>query len=201
MVIYNSGPVSRDLKLWVKTLSLCCVVAIILLLFPVFALCSDLLTDSKEYKDKDFQKGCISDYSGLAKGADINWVWVKQGTQLAGHRLVIGKFENLSDELRSSQIEEIKSIFKEFFDKLKGDRGTLTAELCVYEVQKFSAGKAWIPFAGGHEMQAGMGVELNVRDRGGKLVAKVRHFAREGSRVEDAAQEVAEDLKKYFANN
>jgi hypothetical protein len=184
-----------------KTVHIFCLVFAAVLIFPLGAFCApERLVNSDEYKDKDFHKGCISDYGNMAKGDDIDWVWVSPGTTLSGHRLTIARFENKSDELRSSQEEEIKSIFKEFFGKLKGDKGTLTADMCIYEVQKFSAGKAWIPFAGGHQMQAGVGVELSLKDKG-KTVASFRHFARQGSRAEDAAQEVAEDLKKYIADH
>ena len=179
-----------------------CLVFAAVMIFPMAAFCEpERLVNSSDYKDKDFRKGCISDYGDMVKGDDIDWVWVSPGITLGGHKLNIARFENKSDGLRSSQEVEIKSIFREFFGKIKGDKGTLTADMCIYEVQKFSAGKAWIPFAGVHQMQTGVGVELKLKDKGGKTIAKFRHFAREGARVEDAAQEVAEDLKKYIADH
>jgi len=175
---------------------------IAVVMFPVIAYCSpERLVDSSDYKDKDFVKGCMSDYGDMVKGDDIEWVWVSPGTSLAGHKLSIAKFDNKTDDLRKVQVDEITSIFKEFLGKLKGDKETVSADICIYEVQKFSAGKALIPFAGGHQMQAVIGVELVIKGTGGKTIAKFRHFAREGSRVEDAAQEVAEDLKKYIAKH
>jgi len=175
---------------------------IAVIMFPVIAFCSpERLVDSSDYKDKDFIKGCLSDYGDLVKGDDIEWVWVSPGTTLAGHKLSMAKFDNKTEELRKAQVDEIKDIFKEVLGKLKGDKEALSADICIYEVQKFSAAKAWIPFAGGHQMQAGIGVELVIKNAGGKAVAKFRHFAREGARVEDAAQEVAEDLKKYISEN
>ncbi|MBI5612977.1 MAG: hypothetical protein HY942_07925 [Gammaproteobacteria bacterium] len=179
-----------------------CVACLMFLILPLDALSeSALLVNSKEYKDKDFIKGCISDYSDLVEGNDVNWVWIAPGVKLADFRVTLGKFENKSDELRSSQVGEIKSIFQEFLGKLNGEKGFLTADVCIYEVQKFSQGKAWIPFAGGHQMQAGVGAEAIVKGGDGKTVAKFRHFAREGARIEDAAQEVAEDLMKYMKKN
>jgi len=167
---------------------------------PVIVFCSpERLVDSSDYKDKDFIKGCMPDYGDLVKGDDIEWVWVSPGTTLAGHKLSIASFDNKTEELRNAQVDEIKAIFNEFLGKLKGGKEALSADICIYEVQKFSAGKAWIPFVGGHQMQAGIGVELVIKNAGGKPVAKFRHFAREGARVEDAAQEVAEDLKKYIS--
>lgn len=176
-------------------------VMLIASMFPCSAFCnSEMLTDSNEYKDKDFHKGCISDYKDLAKGDRIDWIWAKSGVKLADYALSIDKFENLTDDIRSSQVDDIKSIFKEFFGKLKGGKGTLSASMCIYEVQKFSPGKAWIPYAGGHLMNAGLGVEMILSDKG-KTVAKIRHFARQGSRLEDAAEETAADLKKYISKH
>ena len=175
---------------------------IAVIMFPVIAFCSpERLVDSSDYKDKDFIKGCLSDYGDLVKGDDVEWVWVSPGTTLAGHKLSLAKLDNKTEELRKAQVDEIKDIFKEVLGKLKGDKEALSADICVYEVQKFSSGKAWIPFAGFHQMQSGIGVELVIKNAGGKPVAKLRHFAREGARVEDAAQEVAEDLKKYISAN
>jgi hypothetical protein len=170
-------------------------------MIPLSALCApEKLVDSDEYKGKDFLKGCITDYKELAKGDGIDWVWLAPGVTLADYSLTIAKFENKTEEIRSAQLEDIKSVFKEFLGKLKGSKGTLSANICIYEVQKFSPGKAWIPFAGGHQMQAGVGVEMILSDKG-KTVARFRHFARNGSRLEDAAEETATDLKKYVSKH
>jgi len=96
-------------------------------------------------------------------------------------------------------VEEVKSIYKEIFSKLKGSgAGVLTADICIYEFQKFSAGKAWIPFAGGHQMQAGMGVEIILRNREGAVVAKIRDMARSGMNPTDAADESASNIRKHL---
>jgi hypothetical protein len=170
------------------------------LLSPLSAVCApERLIDSSDYKDKDFIKGCISDYSDMVKGDDIDWVWISPGTVLAQNRIAVGKFENTSDELRSTQFEGVKTTFKEILSKVKGEgKGMLTADICIYEYQKFSPGKAWIPFVGGHQMQAGMGVEMILRDKGGKTVAKLRDMARSGTTPEEAADESATNLKKYI---
>ena len=184
-----------------STIRLICLVSLLSTMIPLSAFCgSDKLVDSNDYKDKDFQKGCISNYSDLAKGDGIDWAWVTPGVNLADYRLTLDKFENLTDDIKNSQVEDVKSVFKEYLGKLKGTKGTLTASMCIYEVQKFSPGKAWIPYAGGHMMQAGLGVEMILSDKG-KTVAKIRHFARQGSRLEDAAEETASDLKKYISKH
>jgi hypothetical protein len=183
--------------------SLRCIALLLLVavMLPLSAFCaSEKLVESDEYKDKDFRKGCLSDYKDLTKGDQIDWVWLNPGVTLGDYSLTIAKFENKTDDIRSAQLEDIRSVFKEILGKLKGSKGTLSANICVYEVQKFSPGKAWIPFAGGHQMQAGVGVEVILSDKGA-TVAKFRHFARNGSRLEDAADETANDLKKYISKH
>jgi len=59
----------------------------------------------------------------------------------------------------------------------------------------------WIPFAGGKLMQAGVGIEMVLRDEHGKPVAKFRHSAREGAQIETAIHEVDNDLMKYIAKH
>ena len=187
-----------------KTFGRCvCVALLLVLLIPLTALCApERLVDSSDYKDKDFVKGCIGDYSDMVKGDDLDWVWISPGTVLANYRVSIGKFENISEELRSSQVEGVKNTYKEILTKAKGEgKGVLTADICVYEFQKFSAGKAWIPFAGGHQMQAGIGVELILKNKDGKTVAKLRDRARSGMQPEDAADESATNLKKYVGKH
>jgi hypothetical protein len=175
--------------------------SLVAIIFPLSALCaSEKLIDSDDYKDKDFHKGCITDYKELVKGDRIDWVWLSSGATLADYSLSIAKFEDKTDEIKSSQLDDIKSVFKDILGKLKGSKGSLSASICIYEMQKFSPGKAWIPFAGGHQMQAGIGVEMILSDKG-KTVAKFRHFARNGSRLEDAAEETANDLKKYISKH
>jgi hypothetical protein len=180
-----------------------CLVSLLVMFIPLNALCSpERLVDSSDYRDKDFVKGCIGDYSDMVKGDDLDWVWISPGTVLANYKISIGKFENVSEDLRSSQVEGVKNTYKEILSKHRGDnKGVLTADICVYEFQKFSAGKAWIPFAGGHQMQAGIGVEMILKDKWGKTVAKLRDMSRAGMQPEDAADESATNLKKFISKH
>ena len=193
----SGGNVNCKVKYWG-----CFLFVILTMLFPFAAFCSpERLVESSDYK-KDFVKGCISDYTDMAKGDDLDWVWISPGSTLSRYKITIGKFENMSDELRSSQVEEVKATYREILSKIKGNgKDVLTADFCVYDYQKFSAGKAWIPFVGGHQMQAGMGVEVILRDSAGKTVAKIRDMARNGSTAVDAADESASNLKKFLGNH
>jgi hypothetical protein len=170
------------------------------MLFPVPAFPrADRLVDDNEYKDKDFHKGIITDYNDMVKGDDIDWVWVKDGVKLGNYKVKVESIENKSDSRNKSFVQTVRSLFEDYFgSETKGTAGTLAADLCITEVQNFSPGKAWIPFAGGHQMQAGMGIEVVLRDANKNIVAKIRHFAREGTEVKQAAEEVASDVAKYI---
>jgi hypothetical protein len=180
------------------------ILASLLLLIPAVAFSSpNKLVDDSEYSDKDFRKCIIKDYSDMVDGDDIKWVWIDPSVSLAGYKIKEGKLENKSDMHSKSMLKTVKDVFSDTFADMagKGGKGTLTADICVYEAENFSAGKAWIPFVGGHEMQAGLGVEMLLHDAKGKLVAKFRHSAREGAQIENAAQEVAQDLMKYIGDH
>jgi len=162
---------------------------------------SDRFVDSDDYKSKEFKAGILGDYKELEKGDNLEWAWVEKGVTLADYKVVVDTVVDGTNDLGKTQLGAIKTIFIDTMEKMKGAKGTLKAELNVYEVQKYAPGKAWIPFVGGHQMQAGMGIEMLLSDKGGKTVAKFRHFAREGIAIEAAAQEVADDMKKYIVKH
>ncbi len=178
-----------------------CLLLLMVLLSPMTGLCSsDRFVDSDEYKDKEFHKGNIKDYSDMVKGDNIDWVSSNAAQNLAQYNIRLGKVENKSGTHSKSLVEAVKATFKSAFDdrESKGSKGTLTAELCVFETQDYSPGKAWIPFVGGHQMQAGIGIEVLLVDANNRTVAKFRHFARRGVAIESAAEEAAGDLTKYI---
>ena len=195
---------ARSLKEWDKTMYRCAIIALAaVFLFPFTAMGEKKLVDDSEYKDKDFKKCNISDYGKMVEGDDIGWVWVDPSVKLAGYMMKVGKVENKSEIRSKSLVTTVKSTFSSYFGDMetKGGSGTLTADVCIYMAENFSAGKAWIPFAGGHQMQAGLGVEMVLRDGKNRTVAKFRHSAREGAQIEAAAQEVAGDLVKYISKH
>jgi len=191
-------------NVWCKATYWCfSFVLVAVLFFPLTAMSAPkLLVDSSDYKDKDFHKCIITDYTDMVEGDDIEWLWTSPTQQLAQFKLKVGKIENKSEIHSKSLVESVKSTFKDTFADIdtKGDKA-LTADLCIYEAQNANMGKAWIPFVGGHQMQAGIGIEMVLRDENDKTVAKFRHFAREGMQLEAAAQEVAGDLMKYIAKH
>jgi len=109
---------------------------------------------------------------------------------------------NKSDMHSSSMVAKVKSIFQENFSaETKGTKGTLTAEVCIWEVQKYTPEKHWIPYAGGQTAQAGMGVEVVLLDGAKKTVAKIRHFDHQGHDWKDAAEDVAGHIATYVAKH
>lgn len=187
-----------------KTVSGSVVFFLAILLIPAVAMSSPKkLVNDSEYSDKGFRKCIIKDYSDMVDGDDIKWVWTDPAVKLAEYKIKEGKVENKSEMRSRTMLETVKNVFNDNFADMeaKGEKGTLTADICVYEAENFSGGKAWIPFVGGHEMQAGVGVEMVLRDGKGKLAAKFRHSAREGAQIENAAQEVAQDLLKYIGDH
>ncbi len=173
-------------------------------LIPSMALSSsDRLVDDKEYKDKDFHKGIITDYSDMVKGDDVDWVWVKPGEKLSQYKIKVGTLENKSDMRSKSLSDSVKRIFADYFSdyESKGSKGTLTAELCITEVQEYSQGKSCIPFTGGRLAQAGIGIEMVLRDSRNEIIAKLRHFDRRGSDVRGAAEDVASHMVQYISKH
>ncbi|MBI1921144.1 MAG: hypothetical protein HYS23_08700 [Geobacter sp.] len=174
------------------------ILASLAMLAPRPSFSADLLIESGEYKDKDFVKGVISDYSGMTKGGAIEWLWVDPSVKLAAYKIKIGSFENVSEIKKKSMTEEVRKIFEDTFGEVgSGEKGTLTARCAIYEAERANLNKAWIPFVGLHKAQAGIGVEMEFLNDKGKVVAKFRHSAREGANVEEAAEEVAGDIRKY----
>lgn len=86
-------------KMWGKVFISCfCLILGTALLIPSAALCSEKrLIDDNEYKDKDFHKGIITDYTDMVKGDDLDWVWVKPGENLSQYKIKVGTIENKSD--------------------------------------------------------------------------------------------------------
>ncbi|HUL00133.1 MAG TPA: hypothetical protein VLX29_04680 [Nitrospirota bacterium] len=191
----NTNGNERWHKSLVRVLYLVFVMAV---LFPssAFPKSANKLVDDDEYKDKDFHRGIITDYSDMVKGDEVNWEWVKPEEKISDYTVKISSMDNKSDMRSKEFSDSVKSIFADYFADTKGAKGTLRADLCITEVQPFSPGKAWIPFIGGHQMQAAVGMEVVFHDQNGNVVAKFRDFEREGTDPKQAAEKVAAQTAK-----
>lgn len=163
----------------------------------------DKFVNSREYKDSDFQKGIIEDYSDMVEGDGVEWYYKADGIKLSEYKVKIGKFKNMSEITSKSMIETLEESLPESIERAggKGSSGTLTTENAVYWAERSSAGKKWIPYAGFHVGQAGVGVEMVFKDSSGKVVAKIRHSGRQGENVEEAAEEIADDIANWLKKN
>ncbi len=156
------------------------------------------LVNSDDYKEDDFVKtGVIDDYSDMVEGDDIEWVWVAPGFKLSDHKYQVEDMGNKSEVSAKSLPRKMKEALQDSLDNAGGKGSTVTVEGSIYWAEKSSEGKRWIPYAGGHLAQAGVGVELVLRDSSGKTVAKIRHSGREGSDIDDAAEEVSDDIREF----
>jgi hypothetical protein len=197
--IAQSGGITKT-SAWVR----------ILLLFAVWALSSPLVAwgagekfvDSNEYKDSNFQKCIIADYGDMVAGDGVNWVW-SGVAKLDQFKVQMGKIENRSEVRSKSLSEAVLNTFRDTFNDLEtgGGKGTLTADLCIYSAEHYNPAKAWIPFAGGYQMQAGIGIEMVLRNSAGKVIAKMRHYGRQGTQIEEAGQLLAGDMSRYITRH
>jgi hypothetical protein len=156
-------------------------------------------------EDLDEQgRGIIQDYGDMKEGGDIEWVWIAPGTKLSSYRYNFTKFENLSKSVDDDMEEVFQKVLPRSLARATraDDKApTLSVESAVYWTQRANMSKLWIPYAGGHLAQAGVGVELVFKDASGKIVAKIRHSGREGTELKAAAEELVDDLTDYVHNN
>jgi hypothetical protein len=170
---------------------------------PALAAKKNRLTDSDEYKEDDFDKGIIEDYSDMVEGDGVEWVYLAPGFKFGDYSIRVSDWKNKSEVGAKSMMTAVEEAFDEQIkDRLDGGKkGTLTVNGCVYWAERQSEGKRWIPYAGGHLAQAGVGVEMVFRDGKGNILAKIRHSAREGDRMEYAAEEVADDVVGFMEDH
>jgi len=77
----------------------------------------------------------------------------------------------------------------------------LRVEGAIYWAQRANRSKRFIPYAGGHLAQAGVGIELVISDEKGDIVCKIRHSGREGSQLKNAAEELIDEVTRFLAEN
>lgn len=183
-------------------LTLCCAV-LLSVVGATPAEARDRFVDTDDYKEGDYDKGIIEDYSDLVEGDGVEWAYIAPGVKLNDYTIRIGEVKNVSDITNRSMLETAEETFADALRRKGNDgrKGTLTAETAVYWAERQSAGKRWIPYAGAHLSQAGVGIEMILRDSSGKIVAKIRHSGRQGSELDYAAEEVADEIIDFIADN
>lgn len=150
----------------------------------------------------EYGRGIISDYSDMAPTDALEWAWKRPGLRLSDHRIEVAKFANKTKLHDRGLIATLNEAPQEALDGLgnpaAGSAPVLTADGALYWAERANKAKTWIPFGGAHMAQAGVGIELVLRDASGGVVAKIRHSGREGDDLEDAANEVLDEVIDYL---
>lgn len=148
-------------------------------------------------------RGIIKNYNGMEEGDEIGWYWLADAVSLAEHRCKLSSFKSTTGKASSAAIAVFKKQLPRALRQAcsQGAKSTLKVEAALFWAEEANVGKAWIPFAGGHLMQAGVGLELVFKNRAGKVVAKLRHSARQGGAQAAAAREVVEDVAEFVEDN
>jgi hypothetical protein len=179
--------------------------ALATLLVAGAAVAAERFPESDEAKESQYKQGCvITDYADMTEADGVNWAWIAPGTKLGGAGSVeIAPVKNISDVTDAALAGNVESNLKQAFERVGKSvaPGGLKVVSCVYWVERANTGKMFIPFAGGHLAQAGVGIELVVLDPSGATVAKIRHDGRNGSSPSDAAAAVVDDIVNYTREN
>jgi len=162
---------------------------------------AERFADSDEAKEAQYKTGCvITDYADMTTGDGVNWVWIAPGSKLGGPgKVEIATVKNISDVTDAALAGTVESDFKQAFARVGKTvaPGGVKITSCIYWVERANTAKMFIPFAGGHLAQAGIGIELIVVDPSGKTIAKIRHDGRSGTAPSDAAGAVVDDIANF----
>jgi hypothetical protein len=161
--------------------------------------------DSDEAKEADYKRGCvITDYGDMVEADGIDWAWIDPSAKIGGPGGIdIVTVKNVSDVTDASLASNVEQDFKQAFTRIGKSPGSsgLKFTSCIFWVDRANAAKAWVPFAGAHLMQAGVGIEATISDANGKTVAKLRHNGRSGQSPSDAAAAIVDDLVNFIAKH
>lgn len=149
-----------------------------------------------------YGRGIIEDYSDMEHG-QLEWVWVAPGVKISDYSIDVGEFENMSGSHDGNMMEALNDGMQKAFQRVStgSKKGKLSTQNTVYWAERANSAKRWIPFAGSHVAQAGLGIEMVFRDADGNIVAKVRHSGREGERLSDPAWELIDEIADWAQGN
>jgi hypothetical protein len=162
----------------------------------------DRFVDKDEYKKRERPLNCaITDYADMMEGDGIDWVWIAPSARIGTPGPVeIKPIKNVSDVTDPELAGKVEADFKMAFDRIgkTAGKGGQTMTACIYWVERADMGRAFVPFAGGHLAQAGVGIELTLSDASGTPIAKIRQDARQGSQPSEAAADVVDRIANYI---
>lgn len=152
----------------------------------------------------EYGRGIISDYSNMGPIGEIEYAWIKPGVKLSDYRFNLQSFENLTIVVDPGMEETFNKVFPKQLSR-GGSREAaapvLNVKGAVYWVERANAAKIWIPFAGGHMAQAGVGIELVFTNGAGEVVAKIRQSGREGRELKAAALGLSDDVARFVRDH
>lgn len=153
---------------------------------------------------EEYGRGIIKDYSDMKETDEIEWLWLRPGVRLSEHRFEVKSFENLT-ALADADLDEVfEKNFPKTLDRAASKDSAaplLRVEGAIFWAQRANRAKWWIPYAGAHLAQAGVGIELVLTDAKGEIVCKIRHSGREGDQLENAAEELVDDVAQFVRAN
>jgi hypothetical protein len=153
---------------------------------------------------KKYGTGIIKDYSNMKEADDIEWAWIAPNLKLSECRFKFARLQNLT-VFNDDGMEDVFQVgLPRTLEKLgpkADDAPVLHVESGIYWAERANRSKRWIPYAGGHLAQAGVGIELVFKNDKDEIVAKIRHSGREGDELSSAAEELAEDIAKFVHQN
>lgn len=153
---------------------------------------------------KEYGHGIIKDYSDMREGDGVEWIWLRDGLRLSEHRFAVTAFKNLTAVSDADMEEEFAKTLPKTLDGAGSKDSAaplLRVEGAIYWAQRANRSKRWIPYAGGHLAQAGVGMELVITNEAGEIVCKIRHSGREGDQLKSAAEELIDDVTRFVADN
>ena len=175
--------------------------AVIALVGTAFS-AADLLVDDSDFKDPD--EGAwdfIPDYTGMAEGDNINWVWTKPGVNLTQYKTVsVTHFENRSNETDVTAQNLLDQNMKDALERRLGLKITdknpdITVKGAMVDYSSGNAARYVWGYGAGEPL---VEVEVYVFDNKTKeIISKVRHQAMDYS-VDSVIAETINDVINYW---
>jgi TolB-like protein len=176
-----------------------------LLVFAGAAFSADLLTKDRSFKDPDDGAwDFIPDYTDMAEGDGVDWVWTKPGVNLGQYKTVaVPEFENHSSETDVTAQDLLTRNMKDGLERRLGlktvdKNADITVKGAMVDYSSGStAARVFVGYGSG---EPNVTVEVYVIDnKTNEIISKVRHEARDYS-IDSAIAETISDVINYWAH-
>ena len=153
---------------------------------------------------KKYGRGIITDYGDMKASDTVEWYWVAPGVKLSEHRYKVASAENLTVLHDTKLMEALGDALPKSLERAAAKSESapvLTVDAAIYWLQRANRAKWFIPYAGLHLAQAGVGLEVVIRNDAGEVVAKMRHSGREGDHLDAALVELIDEVAGFVRAN